>query len=228
MLNFGSDEMIACGTITIRTLTIEDFPIIERCLSTITDSTINDLFITPTSDYIYKILSGYGYTAGAFYDCLFIGFASVVFPKRGKHNIGHLLRFNDEQLLAVAQLEHVYILPEFRAKGIAEQLFNYLLSKLDSQHTILLSTVAPHNTPSLSLAFKIGQRIVSYSVVYGVNRYILCGIYGLHEVNPERMTAEISREEIRKIDLLLKTGFEGVSFGSNKSTLRFILRQRIK
>ncbi len=219
--------MVTSEKATIRMLSIKDYPIIDQCLRNINESTTNDLFVAPTSDYIYKIIAGYGYTAGAFYDCLFVGFASVVFPKRGKHNIGHLLQFNNEQLLAVAQLEHIYVLPECRSKGIAEQLFNYLLYKLDSKYSILLSTVAPHNTPSLALAFKIGQSIVSYSVIYGVNRYILCGVYGLQEVNPGGMEIEISRKETRKINLLLKAGFEGVSFGSNKSTLRLISRRGI-
>lgn len=216
--------MITCEKATIRMLTTEDYPIIEQCLGAITDSLINDLFVVPTSDYIYKIISGYGYTAGAFFDCTFIGFASVVFPRQGKHNIGHLLHFNDEQLLAVAQIEHVYVLPEYRTKGVAEQLFNFLLSKLDP-NTILLSTVAPQNTPSLSLSFKIGQRIVSYSVIYGVNRFIMFGIYGLQEVTPGWSVTEISRNEICMIDLLLQSGYEGISFGLDKSTLRLISRQ---
>lgn len=227
MLIFGGDEMLSCEKVTIRMLTVEDYLIIEQCLRGITDLMGTDLFVAPTSDYIYKIISGYGYTAGAFCGCLFAGFASVVFPKRSNHNIGHLLHFNDEQLLAVAQLEHIYVVPEYRSKGIAEQLVNYLLSKIDPKYTILLSTVAPHNTPSLSLAFKIGQRIVSYSVIYGVNRYILYRKYEFQNVNPEWMVTEISKKEICKIDLLLKAGFEGVSFGSNKSTLRLILRREI-
>lgn len=219
--------MITCENVTIRILTTEDYPIIEPFIKIITDSSDNNLFISPTLDYIYKIISGYGYTAGAFYNGLFIGIASIVFPKRGKHNIGHLLYFNDEQLLAVAQLEHIYVLPKCREKGIAERLLSYLLSQLDSNYTILLSTVAPHNTPSLSLAFKIGQKIVSYSVVYGVNRYIMCNTHDLQEVNHGRMVTEISRNEINKIDQLLKAGFEGISFGSNKSTLRLISRKGI-
>lgn len=219
--------MISSEKVTIRKLTTEDYPIVKQCITGIANLYADDLFLVPDSDYIYKILSGYGFSAGAFFKSTFIGFASVVFPKSGKHNIGHLLCFNYEQLLTVAQIEHVFVLPEYRAEGIAEQLLNFILSKLDLKYSILLSTVAPQNTPSLSLAFKLGQRIVSYLVVYGVNRFIMVGIRGLQEIPHRPIVVEISRNEIYAIDAWLKSGYEGVSFGKDKTTLRFISRQEI-
>lgn len=213
--------------VTVRMLTGQDYLTIRQCTENNDDFYTSNIFVAPAPDYIMKIISGYGYTAGAFLNSIFIGFASVVFPKGGKHNIGHLLRFDDEQMLAVAQIEHVYVVPEYRTKGTATQLLNYLLSKIDSKYTIILSTVAPQNTPSLSLAFRIGQRVVSHSIVYGGDRFIMLGIRSLQRMSPDlggTSDTLVFRTELQMIDMLLESGYEAISFGVDKSSLRFTSR----
>lgn len=202
-------------------LGIEDMQKISLCLNTVTVSTCNELFIAPSLKYIATIISGYGHTAGAFLGHSLIGFASFVYPRRGKNNLGHFFHYSEEELLAVTQLEHICVQPKYRRKGVAEQLIYYLMSRTNYHTSFFFSTVSPQNTPSLSLAFKLGQRIVSYNVIYGVNRFIMCRQISKRDKNCEKALIEISRQDINKISLLLSCGYEGIAFGSQKKTIIF-------
>ena len=207
--------------VTIRTLDLDDIHEISRCLQIAISTLSNELFVSPSIDYIVTIISGYGRTVGAFYENSLIGFASFVFPRRGKNNLGHLLHYDEQKLLAVVQLEHIFIVPQFRRIGIAEQLIRYLMLHTDPQFTILLSTVSPQNTPSLALAFKIKQRLISLVEVYGVMRFIMCAKLSLQEEDCEHETVELPREEINHLKLMLQAGYEGVALGVENKT--FIL-----
>ena len=207
--------------ITIRTLGLDDIHEIYRCLQITVSTLSNDLFVSPSLDYLVTIISGYGRTVGAFYENSLVGFASFVFPKRGKNNLGHLLQYDEKKLFSVVQFEHIYIVPKFRRLGIAEQLARYLLQHTDPQFTILLSTVSPQNTPSLALAFKIKQRITSYVEVYGVNRFVMRADLSIQERDCEQESFEVPREEINQLNQMLQRGYEGVALGSENKT--FIL-----
>ena len=207
--------------VKIRTLSLEDIHEISRCLQITVPTLGDDLFVSPSLDYIATIISGYGYTVGAFYENSLVGFASFVFPKKGKNNLGHLLQYDEKKLLAVVQFEHICIVPKFRRLGIAEQLARYLLQHTDPQFTILLSTVSPQNTPSLAFAFKIKQRLISYVEVYGVNRFVMRADLSIQDKDCNQESFEVPREEINQLNQMLQRGYEGVALGSENKT--FIL-----
>lgn len=211
--------------LTIRLLNLDDIHQISRCLQIVTSTLSNDLFIPPSSDYIIKIISGYGHTMGAFYEDSLIGFVSFVFPKRGKNNLGHLLHYDEKKLLSVVQMEHICIVPEFRRLGIDERLIRYLMLHIDPQFTILLSTVSPQNTPSLALAFKIKQRIVLHDEIYGVKRFIMCANLSLQEKDNDQKMFVVPRGEINQLNLMLRCGYEGIALGSENKTFILISRQ---
>lgn len=212
------------GKHLIRLLNLEDIHQISRCLQIATSTLSNDIFISPNLDYIVKIISGYGYTVGAFQEDSLIGFASFVFPKRGRNNLGHLLHYDEKKLLSVVQMEHICIVPKFRRLGIAEQLIRYLMLHTDPQFDILLSTVSPQNTPSLALAFKIKQQIVSYVEIYGVKRFIMRANLSPQEKDNDHETFEVPREEINRLNLMLRCGYEGIALGSENKTFILISR----
>lgn len=211
--------------LTIRSLNLHDIHQISRCIQIATSTLGNDLFISPSLDYIVKIISGYGCTVGAFHEDSLIGFVSFVFPKRGRNNLGYLLHYDEKKLLSVVQMEHICIVPEFRRLGIAEQLIRYLLLHIDPQFAILLSTISPQNTPSLALAFKIKQRIVSYVEIYGVKRFIMCANLSLQGKDNDQEMFEVPREEMNQLNLMLQCGYEGVALGSENRTFILISRQ---
>ena len=156
---------------------------------------------------------------------MLIGFASIVFPKLGKNNIGHYINMNNETLLSIAQLEHIYILPDFRGNGLAKKLINYLISKIDHKYTILLSTVSPQNVSSLSLAFNINQKIIAFTNIYNVNRFIMYRDLTHNLTYYKNDFVEILTTDIHKIIKILNHGYAGIHFGINKSTL--IFRQEV-
>lgn len=211
--------------IIIRSLNLEDIYQISRCLQIATSTLSNDLFISPSLDYISKIISGYGCTVGAFHEDSLIGFASFVFPKRGRNNLGYMLHYDEKKLLSVVQMEHICIVPEFRRLGVAEQLIRYLMLHTDPQFAILLSTVSPQNTASLALAFKIEQRIVSYVDIYGVKRFIMCANLSQQVKDNDKEAFEVPREEINQLNRMLRCGYEGIALGSENKTFILISRQ---
>lgn len=215
--------MVTTNQYLIRKLACDDFREVGTCLEAMASEFSKEIFIVPTIKYIQTIISGYGYTAGVFDKESLIGFASIVFPKLGNHNLGYLLNFNNQSLLSVVQLEHIYLHPEYRGKGIALDLLDHLLAELEPKYKLLISTISPQNISSLSLAFKLHQRIIAFSKVYDVKRFImLCELPNFQVYKKEEPTIELPTDEIDKIVNLLNLGYEGISFGSNKSTIKFL------
>lgn len=203
-------------------LTIYDKSKIKLCLETIISELDKELFVTPSIEYIDTIISGYGYSAGVFLENTLVGFASIVFPKLGKHNLGYCLNFKDEDLLSVVQLEHIYLYPEYRGKGLAKRLIFFLLNKINSKYSILLSTISPNNISSLSLAFSIFLKIVGFANIYGVNRYIMYRNLSCNSECSNQISVEIQITKLNEIVNLLNLGYVGISFDYYKNFIRFI------
>lgn len=209
-------------TPTIRYLNLDDIDIIESCLTLIVNELDDDsLFISPSIEYIKKIIAGYGRIAGVLEKNQLIGFASIVFPHQGRNNLGHFLGMNKENLLKVVQLEHICIIPLFQNNGYAKKLLNFLLYDVSPQYNIMLSTISPKNIKSLSIAFGIGQRIFHHSTIYGVSRYIMFGDLSLSKWPEIKPIKEVSVLDTENIISLLHNGFVGINFDKTKSYIQF-------
>lgn len=211
----------------VRIADYSDFDQIVKCLNSVVE-TLDDseLFVAPSPEYIHTILSGYGKTAGIFTNDRLVGFASIVFPRRGKNNLGHYLGINSETLLSVVQLEHFCVLPTFRGKGLAKKTIDFLLADLPSQYTILLSTVSPKNNQSLSIAFNKKQRIVSFINIYGKDRYVMCCFLKDSADNKYAQRVMVKSINVGKIARLLKLGYIGISFDKTNSSILFVKEDR--
>lgn len=207
---------------TIRVLEFSDMDIIKLCLNQIVTEFKKDLFVAPTVEYIKKIILGYGFSIGIFFNSSIVGMASIVYPKLGKNNLGHYLNFNNDELLSVVQLEHIFINPSYRGHGLAKYLIDFLLTTLVSRHTVLLSTISPQNISSLSFAFKIHQHIIAYSKVYGVDRYIMCRDFSRCTSNSESTSIKISIYDLIGVNKMLNDGYIGVGFESQKNLIKFV------
>lgn len=131
------------------------------------------LFIPPDNAYLSTILNGYGQIIGLVHENALIAFASVVFPKTGKNNLGNYLQFTKSQLKQVAQFEHGLVEENYRGHGLLKILLNEHLVTLKSYCNFLISTVSPYNIPSLKTAFELGQVIKKRVVYHGFDRFIL-------------------------------------------------------
>lgn len=207
---------------TIRVLEISDIDIIKLCLNQIVVEFKKDLFVAPTVEYIKKIILGYGFSAGVFLNGSIIGMASIVLPKLGKNNLGHYINFNNDELLSVVQLEHIFINPAYRGHDLAKYLIDFLLITLVSRHKILLSTISPQNISSLSFAFKIHQNIIAYSKVYGFGRYIMCRDFSRCVSNSESTSIKIPIHDLLGVNKMLNSGYIGVGFESQKKIIKFV------
>lgn len=208
----------------VRSLYKKDVPDISSCLSSIALTMCKELFVAPSLDYIIAIISGYGHTVGAFLGSSLVGLASFVYPGTNNNNLGCFLNYDIEELLSVNQLEHIYVNPQYRRMGIAKKMIEYLLSSKEAiDNSILLSTVSPYNTPSLALAFKMGQRVVLQRNIYGVNRFLMCKNVKTNDCDSGTDLIEVPRVNTNKISELLSEGYEGVGFGDANATLYFRL-----
>lgn len=208
---------------SIRIIDCNDFNQIIACLKVVVaEIEDREIFIPPSNEYIKAIIAGYGEMAGVFTEDTLVGFASVVFPRKGKNNLGHLLKLDIEKLVSVVQLEHICILNEHRARGLAGKLINFLLARLNTQYTILLSTISPHNIPSLSVAFKRHQRIVALIDIYGTTRYLMYQNLMQNFSSSNNPALEIKASNLTQIAHMLSNGYVGVSFSIDKSSILFI------
>ena len=207
----------------IRLLGEHDIRDVEKCMEHLKKEKFDrEIFVTPTLKYIETIISGYGKTFGVYSDNILAGFTSIVFPKKGKNNIGHHIQLSDYDLLRVAQIENLYIRPEYRKKGLGKNLLKYSISHIENNNTILLSTISPNNTSSLSIAFELEQKIINLIHIYGVTRYLMFKDY-LENHNSIKTNGiiEVNRTNYLKTGELLHAGYEGVTFNKTKDKILF-------
>ena len=203
----------------IKTLYQESINEIVNCLTEVKTACSKDIFIIPTKEYIEKILDGYGRVFGAFYDNRLIGFASVVFPKNGKHNLGTLLNLDKEELNKVVQFEHIAVLPEFQNIGLGSILLDTIIKEYKDSYDYLISTISPKNIKSLSLAFDFEQQIIKQLNVYGVDRYVMLRNLNKRFTICNSITIDIYNTA--KIIDLLNNGYCGISFNEKKTAIVF-------
>ena len=104
------------------------------------------------------------------------GFFMVDFPGIGERNLGHHMALKEEQLLKVAHMDSVVILPQYRGYKLQYRLMEAaeeLLCK-ETEYTIWMATVHPDNKYSLGNVQAHGYEIVAEAMKYGgYPRYVL-------------------------------------------------------
>lgn len=213
--------MLVMHAIKIRELDISDIPQIIECLNRIVSSSDSALFLPPSRQYIETIISGYGKTAGAFSGTSLVGFASIVFPKRGRNNLGYYIGLGFNLFSSVIQIEHYCVLKEYRGNGIARNILDYLLTNYSTQDSILLSTVSPKNICSLAIAFKERQMIVKLMNLYGGKRFVMCRMKNAPILDHSSIITIRSDEFFAIVDLI-SHGYIGVGFGDTYEVIQFV------
>lgn len=104
------------------------------------------------------------------------GFFMVAFPGNIEKNLGHHIGLEGAELLKVAHMDSVVILPQFRGYGLQSKLIlaveNVILEETD--YHILMATVHPDNKYSLNNMLKHGYEVAAEALKYGgFRRYII-------------------------------------------------------
>lgn len=104
------------------------------------------------------------------------GFFMVDFPGPGVRNLGHHISLTEEQLVKVAHMDSVVILPQYRGNKLQYRLMAAAEDILcrETDYTIWMATVHPDNKYSLGNAQAHGYEIVAEVIKYGgYPRYVL-------------------------------------------------------
>lgn len=104
------------------------------------------------------------------------GFFMVDFPGIGERNLGHHMALKEEQLLKVAHMDSVVILPQFRGYKLQYRLMEAAEEVLrrETEYSIWMATVHPDNKYSLNNVRAHGYEVVAEAMKYGgYRRYVL-------------------------------------------------------
>lgn len=187
------------------------------------DLVVSDLknksnFIKPSNEFLRKILSGYGVSIGVFDNENLIGFASLSYPDNPIVSIGEKIGY---EFATTTQLEHYLVLPQYRKRGIANNLCNILLNYNKKEYIVCL--IAPNNIPSLSLCFKQKFRIIKLiKLKNDYQRYIL--FKNLTDETTmknifNKKIFKVPNNNISKINKMLNNGYIGFAFDENKRNM---------
>lgn len=120
--------------------------------------------------------TGSGFILKAVADQEIAGFFMVDFQGMTGHNLGKYLHMTDEELLQVAHMDSVVILPKFRGYRLQYRLMEAAEKILleETNYRILLATVHPDNIYSLQNVKARGFRVAAEVTAYqGLPRYIM-------------------------------------------------------
>lgn len=104
------------------------------------------------------------------------GFFMVDFPGLTEKNLGHYIGLGQEDLLRVAHMDSVAILPEYRGYGLQLQFIRKAeeILQAETECRILMATVHPDNIYSLRNVKELGYEVAAEAVMYGgYRRYIM-------------------------------------------------------
>ena len=105
-----------------------------------------------------------------------VGFFMVAFPGITEKNLGLHINLNEADLLKVAHMDSVVILPEFRGHGLQYKFIAKAEEVIaaETDYHILMATVHPDNKYSLNNVMAHGYEVAAEALKYGgYRRYIL-------------------------------------------------------
>ncbi|MBQ9991128.1 MAG: GNAT family N-acetyltransferase [Lachnospiraceae bacterium] len=146
----------------------------------IMDTTVKNLedrslFIPDTLSMIRETLTseGFGLLALDFRDKP-VAYLLVLYPRLNKVNLGYDFTFIKEELMRVAHIESVAVLPEHRGHNLQQSLITRAEQLLTASHPYHMATVSPKNQASLKSFEACGYRILDTREKYGNHlRHIL-------------------------------------------------------
>ena len=104
------------------------------------------------------------------------GFFMVAFPGIAEKNLGHHIGLEEKDLLRVAHMDSVVILPQFRGHGLQYKLIGKAEEVIaaETDYHILMATVHPDNKYSLNNVMAHGYEVAAEALKYGgYRRYIM-------------------------------------------------------
>lgn len=130
-----------------------------------------DWFVADNSENIHDLLqeeNGIGYKAIGKESGKIAGVFVVTFPGRQEENLGWDIGLPEEELVKVAHMESVAILPEYRGNGLQYTLMQTAEKELRQRgYRYLLCTIHPENTFSKDNAIRQGYEVVMTKEKYG-------------------------------------------------------------
>lgn len=168
----------------IRILSLEDKAAVLQLQNNIFEElTFPELSVRINEEDLHNLLAGDGEAVGAFIDGKLL--ATCALLKHGKitlaNNMGRQLNFNEQQLKCIEQLEMALVHPTLRGQKMQLKLAEILVFN-SAQRAVaakkshfLLTTVSPHNYPSLQTVLTLELLIVKIAHMYnGWLRYVVC------------------------------------------------------
>ena len=90
------------------------------------------------------------------------------YPGPSVDSLGHYMKLDEQELLKVAYMDSLAVLPGFRGRCLQCALMNHGETYLRStSYCHLMGTVHPENTYSLNNFLKLGYRVVTAAKLYG-------------------------------------------------------------
>lgn len=134
-------------------------------------------FVTDEEEYIRYHLEGRGFVLVALGEGEKIaGFLMVDLPEKGEDSLGKDAGLAGEQLLRVAHMDAVAVLPEYRGNYLQERLLKAAEKELKTkpEYCFFMATVHPENIYSLRNFQRLGYRVAATVRKYGgLPRYVL-------------------------------------------------------
>lgn len=96
-----------------------------------------------------------------------VAYLLVLYPHLEKHNLGYDFTFLKKELLRVAHIESVAVLPSHRGKNLQKSLILRAEQLLTASHSYHMATVSPDNPASLKSFTDCGYRIIATKPKYG-------------------------------------------------------------
>lgn len=128
-------------------------------------------FIADHEDYIFHLLNekkGLGYKAKDTDTGIIAGVFLVAFPGKGEENLGRDIGISEKELVLVAHMDSIAVLPEFRGKKLQYQLMQTAEKELKIRgFRYLMCTVHPENHYSKNNILKRGYEVVMTKEKYG-------------------------------------------------------------
>lgn len=125
-------------------------------------------FVADDVEFVIRHLEKEGMTLLAFIKEEPAGYLMIRIPETAEDNLGWDLQLSHDELMCVAHMESIAVLPQFRGLGVAGKLLMQGEEILRQKgYSNLLATVHPNNLASLHNFEKLGYGIKKKVLKYG-------------------------------------------------------------
>lgn len=159
-------------TFTITPATPPDYPSIARLIQTVWQALDQkSWFAADNDDYTLHMLeSGQGLAFKAVDEAsqTLAGIFMLVFPGLSEENLGRDINLSETDLLKVAHMDSVAVLPQYRGHGLQNKLMQAAEAEARQRgYRYLMCTVHPDNHYSKNNVLKQGYHVIATKEKYG-------------------------------------------------------------